>query len=88
MRPPSHLHPKNGLKEQELAKDSHKSVVQGSGAGVGWGGGGGGESKKKKKKKLWDFLRGTADRSPPVNAGDTSSIPSMGIPHATEQQSP
>lgn len=36
MRPPSHLHPKNGLKEKELAKDSHKSVVQGSGAG--WGG--------------------------------------------------
>ena len=27
-------------------------------------------------------------RSPPVNAGDTSSIPSMGIPHATEQLSP
>lgn len=44
MRPPSHLHPKNGLKEKELAKDSHKSVVQGSGAGVGWCGGGGGES--------------------------------------------
>lgn len=44
MRPPSHLHPKNGLKEKELAKDSHKSVVQGSGAG--WGGVGVGEGSR------------------------------------------
>lgn len=34
-KPLSYLHPKNGLIEQELAKDSHKSVVLGSGAGVG-----------------------------------------------------
>lgn len=39
-KPLSYLHPKNGLIEQELAKDSHKSVVLGERGG---GGGRGGE---------------------------------------------
>ena len=38
---------------------------------------------------LLDFPSGTADKSPPANAGDVGSIPGPGrIPHASEQLKP